>query len=48
MDELFDDMFSGDEPEDDDDYPYCLCQTEFDEEEQASNRCKSCGKPALF
>jgi hypothetical protein len=24
---------------------YCVCDLEPDEEEQASGRCKSCGKP---
>lgn len=24
---------------------YCLCDTDADEEEQASGRCKACGKP---
>jgi hypothetical protein len=32
-------------PEDfDEDAPYCECDNEPDEEESASNICKSCGK----
>lgn len=28
-----------------DDWPYCECGNQADEEEEAFNVCKSCGKP---
>lgn len=30
---------------DEPDYPFCECDLEPDEEEEASRRCKACGKP---
>ena len=30
---------------DPDNWPYCMCGEEPDEEEEAMNCCKACGKP---
>jgi hypothetical protein len=37
MDDEFDDMVN--------DWPWCVCENEPDEEECFSNSCKCCGKP---
>lgn len=38
-------MFFEDNCDQSEDWPYCECQNETDEEEDAFNVCKSCGKP---
>lgn len=40
-----DDSTFADPEDQSEDWPWCECGNEADEEEEAFNSCKSCGKP---